>query len=224
MDQLALFDQPARPDIDHNTHDADVADNTHNTPGVAVPRLYASTTRGLQARLDEYTAWIDRHGRFGCVYRARAWHVDYTDPDQPTTHCQATVLTADLRCTCHTGCHCVGALVYRGACSGCPWEGPTRLSRETAVIDALDHACPGWRHDPPVPARPDSDTPHARRAWTATVTTQLGHRPPGWPVTTLRTGPGHRAVPTRSPYGGYDIDHRTLPTLQPPLRESHLHP
>ncbi|WP_433717413.1 DUF6349 family protein (plasmid) [Nocardia sp. CA-084685] len=212
MEQIDIFDELKR--IDDQRRAAQIAAH-------GLPRLYASPARGLQARAAEYTDWIARYGRFGCTYRARAWSVTVGDPDQPTKHCQATVLSADLRCVCYSPCHCVGALVYRGACSRCTWEGPTTTNRETAVLAALDHACPGWRNDPSVVPDPGDHTAHAHHQWAASIISQLGDRPNGWPITTLRTSLGTRAVPGRSPWGGYDIDARTLTTAaatpnQPP--------
>ncbi|WP_405181016.1 DUF6349 family protein [Nocardia sp. NBC_01377] len=100
--------------------------------------------------------------------------------------------------------------ICRGACCGCEWEGPIRTRREHAVLDALDHTCPGWRADPAVPAAPSDDKRPARARWVAKATACIGDRPDGWPVRTLRTGNGYAAVARRSPWGDFDVDDRTL--------------
>lgn len=198
MTQLELFDALGHIRVD----EASTAEG--------VRCLYTSGARGLAARASEFQEWTDRHGRFGCIARSHAWRPHNTDADRVTEQCRATVLVADLRCLCPWTCFCVGLVIYRGACCGCRWEGVIRTDHEHAVLDALDHTSPGWRADPPVPAAPFDDNLPARARWVARVTARIGGRPDGWPVRTLRIGLGYAAVARRSPWGGYDVDDRTL--------------
>jgi hypothetical protein len=128
-----------------------------------------------------------------------------TWPDTPTTRCQPTVLSADLRCECERSveCCCLGELMYRGACRSCDWEGEPRDRENAAAEDAC--AWPGWRDVPVVPSVPDERKKCA--AWVDRVT---GLYPPGWledggPSRTKRSGAGTRHVPGRTPFGGYDM-------------------
>lgn len=158
-----------------------------------VPRLFGSAARGLDARTAELDRWKEVYGTFGCLRDSHAWHVPVTAPSRPTMTCQATLLSADLCCDHEPGarCECVGDDVWRGACTACQWEGAIRADEDHAVADALDHCFPGWREDAPTPVGEVGDR----------------HRPTGWPsVTTRSAGAGTRAVPGRSPWGGYDAD------------------
>lgn len=171
------------------------------------PTLYGSSARGLAARAAEFAAWRDTHGSFGSLGRSHAWTVCITCPDTPTTRCQPTVLSADLRCDCdrYDECSCLGDLMYRGACRCCDWEGEPRDRENAAAEDACDHAWPGWREVPVVPAVPEERT--KRATWVERVTELY---PTGWledggPIRTARTRGGTRHVPGRTPFGGYDL-------------------
>jgi len=171
------------------------------------PSLYGSAARGLAARAAEMQAWRSEHGNFGCLPRSHAWTVHITCPDTPTDRCQPTVLSADLRCDCDRfeDCYCIGDLMYRGACRGCDWEGEPHEEENTAAEDACEHAWPGWRELPVVPAVPDKGTTRAR--WIEDVAALY---PPGWledggPIRTSRRHSGTRHVPSRTPFGGYDL-------------------
>jgi hypothetical protein len=174
------------------------------------PTLYGSPARGLPARRTEYQRWRAQHGGFGSLGRSHAWTVSISCPDSPAPRCQPTVLAADLRCDCdnrcdHAHCSCVGELMYRGACRSCDWEGEPVDGENAAAEDACDHAWPGW-HQLPVVARVPEQR-NARARWVEAVTTSY---PAGWledggPIRTARSGMGGRHVPTRTPFGGYDL-------------------
>jgi hypothetical protein len=180
------------------------------------PSLYGSPARGLAARSREYQAWRAEHGGFGALGRSHAWTVWITCPDTPTGRCQPTVLSADLRCGCDNRrdqphCRCVGDLMYRGACRGCDWEGDPVVRENTAAEHACDHTWPGWQQLPVVRRVPEERKARAR--WIADVTAAY---PPGWledggPIRTARTGAGSRHVPTRTPFGGYDLAAESRP-------------
>lgn len=56
--------------------------------------------------------------------------------------------------------------VWRGACLGCGWHGPTCDNENVAVEDALDHALTGWRDLPVVPTPPYEGS---RQRWAGDV-------------------------------------------------------
>ena len=171
-----------------------------------VPTLFASPSRGLRARQVEYERWTATWGRCASIGVSHAWTIAPCCPDTPTRQCQPTVLSADLRCDCTARhCHCVGDLLYKGACCGCEWESAIARDDESdAATDALDHAHPGWRADPVLECGPIPEAPRQRKHWIARVEQLRGPRPNGWPMITARTS-GTRAVSGRSPWGGYDI-------------------
>jgi len=176
------------------------------------PGLFASPARGLAARHSEYELWCAEYGSCGSWLRSRAWTAAFA-PDTATARCQPTVLTADLRCDGHwrEQCSCVGSLLYRGACRHCTWEGESHDDENAAAEDACDHAWPGWRELPTVPAVPAERK--ARGRWAEHVKALY---PPGWledggPIRTARTPPGTRHVPDRTPYGGYDLAFTSAP-------------
>jgi hypothetical protein len=180
------------------------------------PCLFGSPARGLPARAAEFEAWCEEYDHFGSLPRSHAWTRSITHPRNPTEQCRPSCLSADVRCnsTRHrwdrgegVPCYCVGALVYRGACRGCDWEGDPRGRENEAVEDAHDHAWPGWRGLPVIRTRKPG-APHQAARWADEVALAY---PPGWieaggPVRILRTPPGMRHVPSMgSPFGGYDM-------------------
>jgi hypothetical protein len=182
--------------------------------------LYRSPARGLPAREAEFGAWRARYGNFGCVPNSHAWHLPSCAPHKPTPRCQPTVLSADVRRQDHwtpkpepgCGCWATDELMYRGACTGCDWEGAERCDANLAVEDAMDHSHPGWqdvpviRKPPPAGAGQSAKEKAAAAAWIAAATAKY---PAGWleaggPIRTLRT-PGTRHVECATPWGGYDL-------------------
>ncbi|MGW9159287.1 DUF6349 family protein [Microbacterium sp. NPDC055665] len=126
------------------------------------------------------------------------------------------LLQTDLWCRCRFPytvaqwekigpCSCVGDLLYQANCPDCFWH-HISANESGAVIAWRDHAWPGWRDLPTLPAKLRG------RAGTRTMTPRLdawldANYPPefrvdGAPILTDRPG---RCVPGYSPYGGYDI-------------------
>lgn len=171
------------------------------------PTLYGSPTRGLAARAAEYDAWRAEHGSFGASARSHAWTVWITCPETCTDRCQPTVLSADLRCDCDRSedCCCLGDLMYRGACRGCDWEGEPRDRENAAAEDACDHAWLGWRDLPVLPRVPDERKKRARWVERVEALYPVGWLEDGGPIRTSRRGGGTRHVPSRPPFGGYDL-------------------
>lgn len=166
----------------------------------------------------EYARWCEDYGNFDAHRISHAWHADFLTDDSPTDTCQALTLSATLGCNHYrTECFCVGGLVHRGVCRGCPWEGPQRGTIDAAIADALDHSHPGWRDLPVVESPPYNDgSKQGRRRqerWTEKVAELYGDQELGTPIITARPGSGTRSVPGRSPWGGYDIASSTLHAL-----------
>jgi Family of unknown function (DUF6349) len=183
------------------------------------PCLYDSPARGLAARLAEFEAWKAQYGSFGSLRRAHAWCQPWrTDTASPPGRCQPAVLSVDLRtdggprvipCTCQIELH---ALLYRGACRWCAWEGGPHGSENYAVEDACEHAWPCWRWLPVI-ATSDPDmasgasAQRAKDQWAKQVAAVY---PEGWleaggPVRTHRNPGATRHVAGRTPFGGYDL-------------------
>lgn len=128
------------------------------------------------------------------------------------------MLQTDLRCNCRMPylvaewekigpCYCVGDLLYQANCPDCRWH---HIGTENDVVIAWhDHAWPGWRELPTLPAKLRG------KMGTRTMTPKLAawleaNYPPefrvdGAPILTDRGGIGTRCVPGYSPYGGFDI-------------------
>lgn len=186
------------------------------------PCLFNSAIRGIAAREAEFEAWTAEHGNFGSMMRSHAWTMWITCPYEPTGRCQPTVLSADTRrwdsrddmpapeCDC---ARIYDDLLYRGACTGCTWEGAPRGGENPAAEDACDHAHPGWRELPAVPRVPENWSGYGKKAaqtrdrWLARVNEVY---PAGWleaggPIRTARRSMEGRHVPAHTPFGGYDM-------------------
>lgn len=182
--------------------------------------------------------WQFLHMRDGASVQSRMWRRSIAFPAGADvgTH-RLDLFAADLRCEPwkhghpHDKCACVGDLMYLAICELHAWHG-IFSDENTAAEVWHDHAFPGWRDLPIVPARLRStDKPGlstSARKWIER------HYPTsaqvvGAPVITERSGLGTRHVPGRSPWGGYDISHtavdpnRTISTAQS-LRQSHESP
>ena len=109
--------------------------------------------------------------------------------------------------------HSARTMIWRGACLGCGWHGPTRDNENLAVEDAHDHAWPGWRTLPIVPRCPYECNATGRQKWINTVA--AFYRLHGFDVDEWGIGTGapirteRRQMGTRSHYShdvnGYDI-------------------
>jgi hypothetical protein len=176
--------------------------------------LYGSPARGLAARAADLQAWCAEFGGDLVLVRSHAWAVHITCPPGPTPYCQATVLSAEawpVRFAASPDCGSQhDRLTYRGACRNpaCCWEGPARDGENPAAEDACTHTFPGWEDLPVVdgpPCEPDGNA--ATNRWLARVTAAC---PEGWierggPFRSWRGEHGHRHVPARTPWGGYDL-------------------
>jgi hypothetical protein len=163
--------------------------------------------------------------------QSRMWHRAIAVPGKVVLGDHGfDLFTADLRCEPwthpepHRDCQCVGDLIYQAICEPHGWH-VIAGDENSAVEGWHDHAFPGWRDLPIVPARLRSvDQPGLSKAankWIAE------HYPPpaqivGAPVITERSNFGTRHVPGRSPWAGYDISHTAVdPGRKVPVRRSH---
>lgn len=184
-----------------------------------IATLFASPTRGVAARAAEFETWETTWGRHVSNTASHAFRPGICDPSTPTDTCQPTCLSANLDCQCpdstrDTACQCIGGDLYRGACTGCPWEGENRADEDEAVCEALDHAHPGWIDDLPI-VTPERTPSQRTQVWAAKVIDIVGERPTGWPVITRRGDAiALRSIPRYSPWGGYDVAEAHL-TRQP---------
>lgn len=128
------------------------------------------------------------------------------------------MLQTDLRCRCSFPylvaewekigpCSCVGDLLYQANCPDCRWH---HIGSESEVVLAWhDHAWPGWRDLPVLPAKLRGQM--GTRKMTPKLEAWLdANYPPefrvdGAPILTDRGGVAGRCVPGYSPFGGFDI-------------------
>lgn len=202
-------------------HEAEVE---ADPPWTGAP-LHFTTGYHSPAEFDAaFEHWQFLHkGQIGAYAASRMWHRAIAVPGGVSVGAHGfDMFTADLRCEPwthdgpHDGCSCVGGLTYQSICEPCGWHD---LSEdENGAVEAWhDHAVPGWRDLPIVPAHiPISDGARltmTARAWI------VEHYPPefqfvGAPILTERSG-GHRHVPGRSPWGGYDLSHTAVDPERP---------
>ena len=93
--------------------------------------------------------------------------------------------------------------MYQMICEGCRWH--HIATSENAVVEAWhDHALPGWRDLPILPAKISTQKQARVLAWLEDTYPPEWVRP-GVPIRTHRSQHGTRHVPGRSPLGGYDL-------------------
>lgn len=182
-----------------------------------IPTLYAFESDDLADYDRVFDQWQQDWGRFNSIAQSHAWRFAISDSfyrPRPLSGCQPVIMHASTSCHHHRWterCMCVGAYnsPFRARCRGCTWRSELVATETDAVLAALDHTHPGWRQSPIVGSRPFDGIKKQQR-WDDDVAGLYGDRPDGWPIITARPGDGDRAVPGRSPWGGYDIDARSL--------------
>lgn len=192
----------------------------HETAVAAAPEwhgapLHFTTAYYSPYELDAAVAhWQFLHRLDGSRRDSRMWHRAIAVPGGVEVGEHGfDLFTVDLRCdpwkhpAPHAGCACIGDLTYMAICEPHAWR--AIASDENAAVEGWhDHAFPGWRDLPVVPARlrniGEIGLSKAARKW-------VEQRYPtsmqvvGAPVITERSGIGTRHVPGRSPWSGYDI-------------------
>lgn len=178
-----------------------------------------------------FERWQLEHGTFGCIPMSHMWHRAETNPlhaadalevaspglARTTIRHELHTFVADTRCdpTWHgTRAHqhrpgeLPGDLMAQAICPACGWH--HIHESETLTIQAWhDHALPGWRDLPIVPARVRETRGEKKaaarlHAWVAEHY-PTGWQQPGYPILTERAPHATRAVPRSSPWGGYDL-------------------
>ena len=201
-----MLDQDCLFDLDELRRQEVAETPWHGAPLAYTTDYYPVTE--LEAAWDRYIA---EHGHFGCIPRSHMWHTwnplfTVCDVNLESGH-SLVVLSADTRCDeddhDHTAAPLPGKLMYQAICEPCQWH---RIGAESEVVIAWhDHAMPGWRDLPAVPAKTKNVTAWAQE-----------HYPAQWqfdgaPIVTAREHPSaSRAVAGRSPWKGYDIAAETM--------------
>jgi|GEM_PF-4435970 len=200
--QLDLFDMAAA--------DAQAERETHD-----IPSLFNFDSADLADYDRVFLEWKTQWGNFNCIAISHAWRfvTDVLSP-LPAPGCQPVVMRAQTGCHHHhwtETCMCVGQHTspFRARCRGCTWRSELVATETEAVFAGLDHTHPGWRQSPVVSPRPH-DNPKKQQRWDTAVANLYGNRPEGWPIITDRDHRGARAVPSRSPWGGYDVAAHSL--------------
>lgn len=203
-------------DIEGMLHEAAVesAPEWHGAP------LHFTTAYYSPDELDAaFEHWQFLHAHDKTHVNSRMWRRSITVPENGQVVDHGFVLyTTDLRCEPwkhadkHEGCTCVGELMYQAICEPCEWNGITG-SENVAVEMWHDHALPGWRDLPIVLSRlrlmEKDQLAKATQRWI------FEHYPKsmqvtGAPIITERRPYGTRHVPSRSPWGGYDLSHTAV--------------
>lgn len=166
----------------------------------ALPRTFTTSTAYTPTELaDAFDAWVDEHGRFGCLAASHMWHPALCAPFGSDGAHSVWVMTAALHSGTGGRTVGVGELVTRSYCSDCQWWSPITDDEDGAVRAYHDHCWPGWRDLPVLPlaasGKPVKIPTDYPEDW------QI----PGAPIVTTRDGIGMRNVPGRSPFGGYDL-------------------
>lgn len=175
----------------------------------------------LDAALDR---WRAQYGDFGSYPMSHMWHRALCDPPLILEEHELNLYNADGRCDLHlygvaspgrdeaSHDHAAnplpGETMAQANCPTCRWHCVDRSAR--TVVEAWhDHAFPGWRELPVLPAklthnRGDKKADARVRDWVLT------HYPIAWhvegaPIITERGMHANGAVARRSPFGGYDL-------------------
>ncbi|WHS34381.1 DUF6349 family protein [Auritidibacter ignavus] len=164
-----------------------------------------------QALQEAFDHWIFINGHFGSHARSHIWHqmVWNAGATKFGEH-RAELLTAELRPE-HDR-EGPGGLLVQVVCEPCGWHAIDE--NENHVVEQWhDHAVPGWRDLPIIPAsvrvRDESKLTKLALAWIRErYPTHM--QVPGAPIITERQPYGTRHVPGYSPWNGYDLSHTAL--------------
>lgn len=163
------------------------------------------------AMLDEaFEHWCFLNGHMGSHPRSHMWHRSITTGETELGEHIAASFDADVRPSREA--EGPGELLRLVVCEPCEWH--TIAGHENLAVEAWhDHALPGWRELPVVPAeirvRNEKGLTKLARAWIAEHYPQH-MQVPGAPIITERQRYGTRHVPCFSPWGGYDLSSTAL--------------
>ena len=171
--------------------------------------------------VEAFEHWCFLHGHFGSYASSHMWHrgIAHDQRTELGEHA-GEMFTAELRPD--HGEEGPGALLYQMICEPCGWH--SIAGDENAAVEAWhDHTLPGWRDLPVVPgtvlARTETGLSRVGRAW-ITERYPSHMQTPGAPIITERAPHGHRHVPGRSPWGGYDLSSTALDAPPAPRAEA----
>lgn len=170
-----------------------------------------------QELVDAFLHWKFLNGNFGSIPRSHMWHTDYHGIDGRLRFGEhdLVMFSADLRA--EHGHEGPGDLMHMAMCEPCEWHQISKSENDTAE-GWHDHAIPGWRELPVVPAQirvrnEKGLTPLAKKWIEANYPPEM--QIPGAPIITERAPYGTRHVAGYSPWGGYDLSSTALDTPQP---------
>lgn len=182
------------------------------TPWHGAPLTYTAdywTPDELDAAFDRYRA---EFGSFGCVPRSHMWHRSLCSPPLIAAGHELHLFSVDNRCTetdhDHTAHPLPEGYLGQVICPTCRWH---LIDTDSLLVEAWhDHAMPGWRNLPVLPDKLRTRCDENRQSKQRRLEWVQEHYPPQWlfdgaPILTHRTQHGTRAIPGRSPLGGYDI-------------------
>lgn len=159
--------------------------------------------------------WCFLYGRLGSLDRSHMWHRLPWNPTIAYGPHRIEMFSASL--SPGRGAEGPGGMPSQAICEPCHWQ--TISTDENVVVEAWhDHAAPGWRNLPVIPARirvhDEKGLTRLARAWIAE------HYPPeaqveGAPIITERDPHATRHVPNYSPWGGYDLSDSALHRTEP---------
>jgi hypothetical protein len=174
--------------------------------------------------------WIEVNGHFNSLFLSKMWHRSWTSPHATIGEHTIDQFDVDLRCAAgaHESrrttdplgrlCQCVGDITTQIICARCSWH---YIGTESDGIEAWhDHAFPGWRDLPIVPAKLRGKTGGTKmtpklEAWFQD-NYPAAFRIAGAPILTEREKYGTRHVPAYSPFGGYDLSVTRIDTESTP--------
>ena len=194
------------------------------TPWTGRCPLGYTTDYYTPAELDAaFDRWRAQYGHHGCIPFSHMWHPALCDPPLLLEEHQLHLYNAATRCDLRTyGAspgrdeanhdHRANPLpsesMAQANCPPCRWHHIDSSSQK--VIEAWhDHAFPGWRNLPVLPAklarnRGEKKADAKVLDW-AVTTYPADWQISGAPIITERDTYATRAVPGRSPFGGYDL-------------------
>lgn len=181
------------------------------TPWHGAPLAYTTdywTPDELNAAAERYVA---EFGNFGSVPRSHMWFPAHCNPPLIAAGHALHLFNADCRCTQpdhdHTAQPLPTTFITQANCPICRWH----LIDTCDLVEAWhDHAMPGWRNLPVLPDKLREGRNENRQTKQRRLEWVQEHYPAEWlfdgaPILTRRSQHGTRAVPRRSPLGGYDI-------------------
>jgi len=183
------------------------------TPWQGAPLAYSAEYHDPADLVAAFERFKAERGDFACIPRSHMWHKSAGGiEDAPAVdghdlhlfHADGWCREADHD---HSAAPLPGEGMHQAVCGRCQWH-HIAPSWQTVVEALHDHALPGWRALPVVPAKlcrfDSTQATAALTRWTSEHYPESWQRP-GAPIITPRGEHGRRHVPGRSPFGGFDL-------------------